>query len=151
MLKEISAARRNREDMPLLSEHRLAAISRAVASGRILPFLVLTMLLVTLAAATVVEVLSPNSFSSFGNAAWWAAATVTTVGYGDVVPATSGGRFIAVFVMFAGIASVSIVTALVTSAVVTYQQRRLGGEVERHRELVETLARIEQRVDALER
>ena len=82
---------------------------------------------------------------------WWAAATVTTVGYGDVVPATSGGRIIAGFVMFAGIASVSIVTALVTSAVVTYQQRRLGGEAERHRELVEAMARIERRLEALER
>jgi voltage-gated potassium channel len=137
--------------MPLLSERRLTAISRAVASGRILPFLVLTMLAVTFAAATAVEVLSPNSFSSFGNALWWAAATVTTVGYGDVVPATSTGRVIAGFVMFAGIASVSIVTALVTSAVVTYQQRRLGGEADRHRELVEMLARIDQRLDTLER
>jgi voltage-gated potassium channel len=142
--------RETAKHMQLLSERRLTAISRAVASGRILPFLVLTMLLVTLAATVVVEVFTPNSFSSFGNAAWWAAATVTTVGYGDVVPATSGGRFIAVFVMFAGIASVSIVTALVTSAVVTYQQRRLGADVERHRELVETLARIEQRLDRLE-
>jgi voltage-gated potassium channel len=137
--------------MPLLSERRLMAISRAVASGRILPFLVLTMLAVTVGAALAVEIFSPKSFSSFGNAAWWAAATVTTVGYGDVVPATSGGRFIAVFVMFAGIASVSIVTALVTSAVVTYQQRRLGGEAERHQELVETLARIEKRLDGLNR
>jgi voltage-gated potassium channel Kch len=137
--------------MQLLSERRLTAISRSVASGRILPILVFAMLMVTLGATVAVELLSPNSFSSFGNALWWSAATVTTVGYGDVVPATSGGRVVAAFVMYVGVASVSIVTALVTSAVVTYQQRRLGGDAERHQELLEALARIESRLDGLER
>jgi voltage-gated potassium channel len=138
--------------MPLLlSERRLTAISRAVASGRILPIIVLAMLTVTLGAAIAVEVLSPNSFSSFGNALWWAAATVTTVGYGDVVPATSGGRVIAGFVMFAGIASVSLVTAIVTSAFVTYQQRRLGGDAERHQELLGALAQVDRRLESIER
>jgi voltage-gated potassium channel len=137
--------------MALLSERRLTAISRAVASGRILPILVLAMLTVTLTATVAVEVLSPNSFSSFGNALWWAAATVTTVGYGDVVPATSGGRVIAGFVMFAGIASVSLATAIVTSAFVTYQQRRLGGDAERQQVLLDALERIELRLEELER
>jgi voltage-gated potassium channel len=138
--------------MPLLlSERRLTAISRAVASGRILPIIVLAMLTVTLGAAIAVEVLSPNSFSSFGNALWWAAATVTTVGYGDVVPATSGGRVIAGFVMFAGIASVSLVTAIVTSAFVTYQQRRLGGDAERHQELLGALEQVDRRLESIER
>jgi voltage-gated potassium channel len=104
-----------------------------------------------LIAGTLARAIEPETFTSIGLAFWWALTTVTTVGYGDVVPATSGGRFIAVFVMFAGIASVSIVTALVTSAVVTYQQRRLGGEAERHQELVETLARIEKRLDGPDR
>jgi voltage-gated potassium channel len=135
----------------LLSERRMTALSRSVASGRILPILVIAMLLVTLGSTVVVEILSPNSFSSFGNALWWSAATVTTVGYGDVVPATSGGRVIAGFVMFAGISLVSLVTAFVTSAVVSYQQRRLGGDANRHQELLDALARIERRLDALER
>ena len=75
---------------------------------------------------------------------------MTTVGYGDVVPESSGGRLIGVFVMVFGVASVSLMTALVTSSFVTYQQRRSGGELERHQELVESLERIEQRLDALD-
>jgi voltage-gated potassium channel len=75
---------------------------------------------------------------------------VTTIGYGDVVPETSGGRVIAVFVMFASVATVSLTTSVVTASFVAYQQRRLGGETERHQELVETLARIEERLDAIE-
>jgi nitrogen fixation protein FixH len=76
---------------------------------------------------------------------------VTTIGYGDVVPGTSGGRVIAVFVMFASVATVSFTTAVVTASFVAFQQRRIGPDTARHRELLETLARIEQRLDALEK
>lgn len=42
---------------------------------------------------------------------WWAATTVTTVGYGDTVPVTPAGRGIAVALMIAGIAFFSVLTA----------------------------------------
>jgi voltage-gated potassium channel len=134
----------------MMSDTSLARLNRAVVSGRIIPFLVLVMLLVGAAGTAAVEILSPNSFASVGDAAWWAATTVTTIGYGDVVPGTSGGRVIAVFVMFASVATVSFTTAVVTASFVAFQQRRLGPETERHQELVDTLARIEQRLDRIE-
>jgi voltage-gated potassium channel len=134
----------------LLNDASLARLNRAVVSGRIVPFLVAVMVIVMVAAAVTVEVLSPNSFSSFGNALWWAATTVTTIGYGDVVPATSGGRVIAGFVMFASVATVSLTTAVITAAFVGYQQRRLSRDAERHDELRAALERIERRLEALE-
>ena len=134
----------------MLSDSSLARLNRAVVSGRILPFLIWVMLIVGGAGTAAVEILSPNSFASVGDAAWWAATTVTTIGYGDVVPGTSGGRVIAVFVMFASVATVSFTTAVVTASFVAYQQRRLGPETERHQELVDTLARIVQRLDRIE-
>jgi voltage-gated potassium channel len=133
----------------MMSDSSLARLNRAVVSGRIIPFLVLVMLMVGAAGTAAVEILSPNSFASVGDAAWWAATTVTTIGYGDVVPGTSGGRVIAVFVMFASVATVSFTTAVVTASFVAYQQRRIGPETERHQELVDTLARIEQRLDRI--
>jgi hypothetical protein len=44
---------------------------------------------------------------------------------------------------------VSFTTAVVTASFVAYQQRRIGPETERHQELVDTLARIEQRLDRI--
>ena len=121
-----------------------------MASGRIIPYLVALMFVIMLSGALAVRFLSPHSFSSFGNALWWSATTVTTIGYGDVVPATSGGRVIAVFVMFASVATISFTTAVVTASFVGYHQRRLSHDDERHRELVETLDRIEKKIDALD-
>jgi voltage-gated potassium channel len=135
----------------MMSDASLARLNRAVVSGRIIPFLVLVMFLVGAVGTAAVEILSPNSFASVGDAAWWAATTVTTIGYGDVVPGTSGGRVIAVFVMFASVATVSFTTAVVTASFVGFQQRRLGPETARHQELVDTLARIEQQLDRIEK
>ena len=135
----------------LLSDRNLARLNRAVISGRIIPLLVAVMFIVGAVGTAAVELFSPNSFSNLGDAAWWAATTVTTIGYGDVVPATSGGRFIAVFVMFASVATVSMSTAVITASFVGYQQRRNGHDADRHEELVEILGRIERRLDALER
>ena len=92
----------------LRSDAGLERINRAVVSGRIIPYLIAVMFTVGALGTAAVEILSPNSFQSLGDAAWWAATTVTTIGYGDVVPGTGGGRFIAVFVMFASVATVSL-------------------------------------------
>ena len=137
--------------MRLVSDRGMAWLNRSVVSGRIIPYLVAMMLAIMLGAALIVHVLSPKAFDTFGDEVWWAAQTVTTVGYGDVVPATGGGRFIGGIVMFVSVATVSLVTAVVTAGFVAYQQRRLGGEVERHQELRDALHRIEERLEALER
>lgn len=49
--------------------------------------------------------------NSFFDALWWSAATITTVGYGDIYPVTAAGRIIAVFTMIVGISTLAIVTA----------------------------------------
>ena len=136
--------------MRLIGDKTLARLNRAVASGRIIPYLVGLMFLIMFAGALAVHFLSPHSFSSFGDALWWSATTVTTIGYGDVVPGTSGGRVIAVFVMFISVATVSFTTAVITATFVGYHQRRLGHEDERHRELVDGIHEIERRLEDLD-
>jgi voltage-gated potassium channel len=48
---------------------------------------------------------------SFFDALWWSAATITTVGYGDIYPVTAIGRIIAIFTMIVGISTLAVVTA----------------------------------------
>jgi hypothetical protein len=50
--------------------------------------------------------------------------------------------------MVVGVGAVSLITALVTSSFITFQQHRAGGELDRHQELLDALARIEQRLEA---
>ena len=55
------------------------------------------------------------NITTFGDALWWAATTVTTVGYGDRFPVTAEGRAVAVVLMLVGIGLVGSVTAAVTA------------------------------------
>ncbi len=52
---------------------------------------------------------------TFGDAAWWACATLTTVGYGDAVPVTPGGRTVAAGLMVCGLALLGAVTGSFSS------------------------------------
>jgi voltage-gated potassium channel len=75
------------------------------------------------------------NIKTFGDSIWWAAATVTTVGYGDRYPATTQGRFIAAALMISGIALLGVVTAAIASwfvqrmSEVETVERRTGEDV----------------------
>ena len=61
---------------------------------------------------------------------WWAIETVTTVGYGDIIPDQTAGKVIAGFLMLGGLSLISVLTAVITSGFVAIAQerRRASGE-----------------------
>ena len=68
---------------------------------------------------------------TFGQAMWWGAATVSTVGYGDVYPVTAGGRVTAVAMMVLAFTVLAVVTAQISSSFIvqaTREQRAAPAE-----------------------
>lgn len=59
-----------------------------------------------------------SNITNFGDSLWWAATTVTTVGYGDTYPVTTTGRVIAALLMIGGISLIGVITATVASWIV---------------------------------
>jgi voltage-gated potassium channel len=104
--------------------------------------------LVTAISAILIRFVDSKDFDSAGSGFWWAVQTVTTVGYGDAVPTTAAGKFIAALVMVTGIGFVTVVTAAVTAAFVESARRRLGQPSDPH--AIERLDDVVARLDRLE-
>ena len=63
----------------------------------------------------------PEAFSSIPQSLWWAVASFTTVGYGDLYPITTGGRIFTSLVLFIGLGIVAVPSAIITTALVETQ------------------------------
>jgi voltage-gated potassium channel len=104
---------------------------------------------ITLAAGAFMTVADHDNFPSIGSGLWWAVQTVTTVGYGDHVPATLAGRLVATLVMLAGIGFLTVITAAITSSFVSrsrFEQPPVEGDAptrEQFQQMDERLERIE--------
>jgi voltage-gated potassium channel len=66
----------------------------------------------------------PEAFGSIPASLWWALATLTTVGYGDVYPITTGGRIFTGLVLMVGIGIVAVPAGLITASLLN---NRTGG------------------------
>ena len=77
----------------------------------------------TLTAALVERLVEPETFTGFSKAWWWAAQTVTTVGYGDITPQTTAGRLVATAVMIFGLALVPTATSIVVAILLDRHRR----------------------------
>lgn len=72
------------------------------------------------------------------DALWWCMSTVTTVGYGDIVPVTDFGRLVAMIYMGFGIAMISILLSVIST---NFYKRRIENEEIRKKEIEEKFLR----------
>ena len=101
----------------------------------------------TVGAGLLVTVVDRKTYPSIGEGLWWAAQTVTTVGYGDNVPMNFAGRLLAVLVMLLGIGFLTVITASITSTFVSRSRREnAGGETA----IAEQLREIDRRLEGIE-
>jgi voltage-gated potassium channel len=87
-------------------------------SGPLFSVLVIFLMVLFLAAVSVYYLerdVQPATFGSVPAALWWAIATLTTVGYGDVVPITTLGRLVAALVMICGLGVFGLWTGILAT------------------------------------
>ncbi len=65
----------------------------------------------------------PDKFASILHSFWWSVATLTTVGYGDVYPVTSLGKFISGLIALIGIGIIALPTGIISSSFITKIQK----------------------------
>ena len=65
-----------------------------------------------------------------GDAIWWSFVTMTTVGYGDIAPTSTGGRIIAVCLMLVGVGFISMLTSTISAFFVKSEHKKLTFEEE---------------------
>jgi len=58
----------------------------------------------------------PEKFANIGDSLWWAVATLTTVGYGDIYPVTAIGRTLSAVIALIGIGFIALPTGIISSA-----------------------------------
>lgn len=106
--------KQTRERVPFIERRtRKIVNARSVTIG-----LATTFVGLSLVGAIVMRITDHQDFPSLGLAFWWALQTVTTVGYGDVVPKTDLGRVIGSIEMVLGVSFFAFLTAGVTSTVI---------------------------------
>jgi voltage-gated potassium channel len=86
------------------------------------------MLIIVVVAASGIYLIEreaqPDAFQSIPQAMWWAAVTLTTVGYGDMVPITVGGKVFGLFITLAGVGMVALPAGILASGFSQELQKR---------------------------
>ena len=78
-------------------------------------FVSILMLIASLLMYSAEHEAQPEVFRNAFSGLWWAVATLTTVGYGDIYPVTALGRLLGAFIAFSGLAAVAIPTGIISS------------------------------------
>ncbi|TGC09015.1 ion transporter [Methanolobus halotolerans] len=101
-----------------MSEADLLMKAMRASSRKITVFLFTVLALVTIMGSLVYLIEGEeNGFTSIPVSIYWAIVTMTTVGYGDIIPQTSIGKALASFVMILGYSIIAVPTGIVTSEI----------------------------------
>jgi len=95
------------------------SIAAKIVREEIILFLIVTAIFLFIASAGIYyfeNSAQPEIFSSIFHSGWWSIVTLTTVGYGDVYPITTGGKVFTFLILMIGVGIVTVPAGLVASA-----------------------------------
>jgi voltage-gated potassium channel Kch len=142
------AGRPERRKLDLVQRHFQMRIERwyeRLTLFRALRTVLSIALLLVVVAGLLARLVEPQTFTSVGLSYWWAVTTVTTVGYGDIVPHTVPGRIIGAALMLLGVSLIPTLTSVIVSTLVSKRNRSTVDRLEEERrELAAALGRLEE-------
>jgi voltage-gated potassium channel len=137
--------------MPPLGHARIERWYERLSLVRAITTIIGVAITLVLVAGLLARLVEPKTFHSIGLAYWWAVTTVTTVGYGDVVPTSAPGRIVGAALMLTGLALIPTLTSVIVSTLLYKSRRSEQERIEQlENEQAVTLARIEERLARIE-
>jgi len=115
---------------------------------RLYSLLVVAAIVISIGSIAIFYIESPNEktqINSFLDAVWWTVSTVTTVGYGDIVPVTDAGKIMAIFYMIFGIGILAVFLSVLGTRIYKIRIERNDQELSHVQKL------ILERIDDLEK
>jgi len=134
--------------LSLLDEANDLAHAMRRSTRKIFVFFSLVIVLTTIFGCLIYVIEGPaNGFNNIPESIYWAIVTITTVGYGDLVPATPIGRAISAVGMLIGYAVIAVPTGIVTAEITAAQMAHKNREIEASRNCT-TCASVEKDPEA---
>ena len=101
-----------------------------------------------LSGGLLARIVEPETFTSIGLSYWWAITTVTTVGYGDIVPHDTAGRLVGAVLMLTGLSLIPTLSSVVVSLLIAKRSRATQEQqLELYAEHAAQLERIERTLE----
>ena len=91
-------------------------------------FVVIVLIIASLLIYYAEHDAQPDKFANAFSGVWWAVATLTTVGYGDIYPVTALGRFLGGIIALTGIGLVAVPTGIISAGFVELLEKKHGGK-----------------------
>ncbi len=111
---------------------------------------IMTMFLVVV-GGVIMPLIEPDRFHNFLDGAWWAIITLSTVGYGDLVPHTTVGRVLGGVFAIVGIIWIGLISASIAAFLVGLKVEAAAEEDQTDQQIMRRLDRLEQVLSRIER
>jgi voltage-gated potassium channel len=135
-------------DSTLLDELIGRRVEKRGLRPRVAASVIAILWLIAVVVFGIVEhLIDPDTFGTVWLGMWWATQTVTTVGYGDVVPDQAAGQVIATVLMIGGLSLFAVVTGVITSEFVARAQA--AGRADSDDRVMTKLDEISTEIEAL--